>query len=365
MSLKKVIYYPDFEPSKFWFRSHLLFYDRIHSIIPDEYKEYKQAAYISEIVNVIPGSFKKMDPTNSDKSLDNVNLELLRNSFKIIKENPEKYPPNYEISIKKKFGVYGGATLFHHGKMSEQILELMNDFNFIYIDTNEIQKNGINLRGFSVVNKYAADLIVSHIADNMGQRSHINTITQNPLDFSLNSLNNLPIIRSSDVKTTLATSIITGIIPQNIEGLSAEQYHEIREQYKDVRKAFHETSINLSNLNDLGEFDNFNAFQKEITDISNVYVNEVNILKKSLLDYKIKQFIPVLLGGVGVISGGIVGWPIGTGVELASVMITPYIVDGMNNRETESKKIQRRIASLQNDIEIQENIRGLLKSGWY
>jgi hypothetical protein len=366
MPTNKVLYYPDMEPSKFWFRSHLLFYDRIYSVIPNEL-DYRPSACISELLELDQNFFKPVAPLNTDKSLNRVNFQLFDAAFATIKSNPDRYPEEFSFEVTDSgINILGGATFLHDEKMSRNMVSLLKKHNFVHIDSDVFRRHsGINLEDFSVVNLYAANLIVSHIADNIGNRLSLPTITEKSLEFSINSLNSWSIKNDLKLKNTLASSIIQGIIPENITELSAEQFLGIREEYSDVRKSFNSLTNDLETYYDRIDSETINDIQTEIEVMSNDFINEVETIKRTLPSENIKEFISIFFGTAGVICSNYFPEPIRTAGSIASVILSPVISDKFAPIETEISKIQRRIGSLQDTIEWEGNLRQLLKRNWY
>jgi hypothetical protein len=365
MPINKVLYYPDFEPSRFWFRSHLLFYDKIQSVIPERH-DYRPSLNISDILDLKPDFFKSLSPTKSDKKFNQINVELFDDAFATIKNNPTKYPPNFNLDILNngKMEISGGAVFFHDDKLSERMYALLKKYEFIHIESDEFRRDGLDLGDFSVVNRYAADLIVSQIADKMGKRIGLNTITNYPLAFSVNSLNQLHIRGKKQKRTVLTSTIIQCVIPQNIENLSPDQFLNIREEYSDVRKSLQHTTKELAKKESFAECENEDQLRKEIDAISRDFVDNVSALKNTISPELVNRFIPILFGAAGVVCSNFFDEPIRIGGGLASVILTG-LSDQFTISEPDDVHIQRRIGTLQNDIEWQSNMRQLLKSGWY
>jgi hypothetical protein len=366
MPLNKILFYPDFEPSKLWFRSHLLFYDTIHSVIPQELR-YKPTSEISDIIKRLPHSFEPIKPLDSDKKFDKFNEKLFDSAFNKIKKNSKKYPNEFQIKIHPdKWKITGNAVFFHNKKMSEEMYDLLEKHHLIHIGSQEFNSiSGIDLKDFSVVNRYASDIILSHIADNMAKRLHVNSITNNPFAFSVNSLNPIPIQKDSQKKGLLTSAIIRCIIPEKVEELSTDQFLEIRDEYSDVRESIHEISKKLAEFNDLGEINDNRLLENEINDISNEFSKQVNTLENSVSPDIVKKFVPIFFGATGIICGDYFNEPMRTGGRMASIVLSQIISDRIAIPETEKAKFQRRISSLQHEINWQSDLRRLLKSGWY
>lgn len=366
MPINKILFYPDFEPSKLWFRSHLLFYDTIQSVIPEKL-QYKPTSEISDIIKRLPHSFEPITPLDSDKKFDTINEKLFDSAFDRIERNPKKYPNEFQIKIHPdKWEIAGNAVFFHNKKMSEEMYDLLEKHHLLNIDSNELKSfSGIDLKDFSVVNRYAADLIISHIADNMAKRLHINTITNNPFAFSVNSINPIPIQRNSQKKGLLTSTIIRCIIPEKVEDLSTDQFLEIREEYSDIRESIHNISKNLAEFNDLGEINDNRLLQKEINNISNEFSIQVAALKNSVSPNTVKKFVPIFFGTTSIMFGDCLNEPIRTGGRLALIVLSQIMSDRITIPEPEQVKFQRRISSLQKEINWQSDLRRLLKSGWY
>lgn len=366
MPLNKILYYPDFEPSKKWFRSHLLFYDTIHSVVPEELN-YKPSDQISDITERLPKSFEPIAPQNSDKKLNRFNIKVFDSAFSRIEKNPKKFPNEFKIEIHPdNLEISGNAVFFHDRKMSEEMYDLLERHHLLNLDSREFQGfGGIDLKNYSVVNRYAADLILSHIADKMATRYHISTITGNPFAYSVNTLNSLPPLRESQKRGQLTSIIIRCIIPEKIEELSANQFLQVREEYSDIRETIHVISKNLAELHNLKEIQDHQTLQNEIEYISSDFTKQIATLKKSLSPTIMKKFVPIFFGTTGIVCSDCFGEPIRTGGRLASIALSQIMSDQISIPEPELVQFQRRISSLQHEINWQSDMRRLLKTGWY
>jgi hypothetical protein len=366
MPLNKILYYPDFEPSKVWFRSHLLFYDTIHSVVPEELN-YKSSEQISDITERLPTSFEPIAPQNSDKKLNRFNIKVFDSAFTRIEKNPKKFPNEFKIEIHPdKCEILGNAVFFHDRKMSEEMYDLLERHHFLNIDSRKFQEfSGIDLKDYSVVNRYAADLILSHIADKMATRHHISTITGNPFAYSVNTLNLLPPPRESQKRGLLISTIIRCIIPEKIEELSTYQFLQVREEYSEIWEAIHVISKNLAELHNLEEIQNHQILQNEIEYISSDFTKQVASLEKSLSPTIVKKFVPIFFGSTGIICSDYFGEPIRTGGRVAAIALSQIISDQISIPEPELVQFQRRISILQHEINWHSDMRRLLKTGWY
>jgi len=364
--LNKILYYPDFEPSKGWFRSHLLFYDTIHSVVPKELN-YKPSDQISDITERLPKSFEPIAPQNSDKKLNRFNTKVFDSAFTRIEKNQKKFPNEFKIEIyPENWEISGSAVFFHDRKMSEEMYDLLERHHLLNIDSRDFQGlSGIDLKNYSVVNRYAADLILSYIAENIAKRNHISTITENPFAYSVNTLNSLPPLRDSQKRGLLTSTIIRCIIPEKIEELSTDQFLQIREEYSDIRESIHRISKNLAELHSLDEIQNHQTLQNEVDYISTDFTRQVATLKKSLSPTIAKKFVPIFFGTTGIICSEYFGEPIRTGGQVAAIALSQIVPDQIPFPEPELVQFQRRISSLQHEINWQSDMRRLLKNGWY
>lgn len=247
MATFEALYYPSFEPSAKWLRSFLLFFDKVNSIVPDD-ANFTPSRPIAEIIDSVPNAFGTISPRKEDIVVDDVNLSRMRKAFKVIKSlryNSEV--KRIEITVGEEGVRIAGQVFLHDSKMSQSVRDLLKEFELIDPDLEPLAES-IGVRDFTLVDETAGDLIVSHVADNIGRRYGLNTITDRRLDFIVTALNAMESKSILEPESLLACSIINVLIPQEIQNISTNQYKQIRDAYSDIRVLFQRVVIELASV---------------------------------------------------------------------------------------------------------------------
>jgi hypothetical protein len=249
MSKFPVLYYPTFEPPVDWLQSYLLFFDEVRTIVPADVK-FKPSDNMSRVVELMPEAFSTVAPEPDDILVDDVNVARLEKAFREIAAR-EANLEHEEITI--EIGDEGlqivGYVFQHHSKTSESIRELLAEYKLARTEFADLYgKPGEYL----VVKEAASNLLLSHIADKIGRRCALATVTDQQIDFTLNAFNAMEVTANEHAASKLASAIIEMEIPYEIfEGVEPRRYKEIREFYGELREPFHNTLAQLTQLHRL------------------------------------------------------------------------------------------------------------------
>jgi hypothetical protein len=362
MSNFEVLYYPNFEPSKKWIRSYLLFFDTVCSIIPND-DEIELSENTLELLDEIPNAFRPISPSKRDIQIKNLNYERLHKAFEQI-SNTEKNSISKNISSNVTIDnsceiKYNGMSLLHNQKVSHGVFSLLNKFDFIS-DNSEKTCDSSTLNNFYVVDKRAADLIVSLVADNIANSQGLNTITDQSLSFTINSLNSFRYGSIGDTRSLLSYSLTNQVVPKNIESLSIEDYVQVHDKYKKIHEPFQEVLSNLNTLHRLEDVSDYSMLEKKINEITYNFDLELEELKKSRTMSNIRKWAPIGLGGLAVISDYIGNIEASACIGTASVIMQVSNIKLDSSPESSRTHVQRMIGNLQNDIISKSQIKALI-----
>lgn len=357
----EALYYPKFEPPVNWLRSFLLFFDKIRSIVPKD-ANFRPSQGVLEITDLIPNAFETISPDEKDIEIDNLNFSRLRKAFEMIKKEQPKAQRN-KIKIKIDSGGINiaGYTFLHDAKMTDKVRSLLKEFNLMKPKLNK-EVEYLELKHFSVVDEQAGNLIVSHIADRIGRRYGWNTVSDQPIDFIVNSLNSFSYEAIKEPRTMLACSIVNCEIPNEVIHVTPTKYVEIRNAYSDIRESFHRVVTQLNNLYRLEMIKDKEILQNRVIEITREFSSEVEKYRKSTSGRMVKRWSPIGIGSLATLAGAIFA---DKSVAIASALVSILIqtVQELTNlRETESNqsKVQRLIGNMRKDIIRASEIRKLI-----
>lgn len=349
----EALYYPYFEPPARWLRKHLLVFDTIRTIVPEN-ADHRFSKEVINIGELLSGAFETLPPTDRDKesAYSDFNFERLDKAFEIIAHNSNDASEKLKIIIDKRDGSMKIADhcSLHNDKVTDRIETLLRKYHLINDKgTHLIQDLGT--KNFSVVNEMAGDLIMSVLADKMGTNRGWYTVTNKAIDFTVNSLNSFQDWRFPDSQGLLINSILKYEIPAEIELLPIDKYKEIRDAFADLRTPFHNLIINLSNLYRLGKIMDTQILEGKIKEITKEFDREVLKFKKSVFIRNIKSWQNVLLQGLASITSIYADDPLSKACIETSKLAIKSIEKIEIRKDPDTVKLQRFFADTQNVIE--------------
>ncbi len=352
----ELLYYPRFEPPLGFLKTHLLFSEKIHSIIPKNIKP-KFSDKAQEFFELMPDTFDSIPPIYDDKVLNNVNLKRIRFFFDKFSK-PVKYPKDIKLTIgdlQNADAVFGNTTFsgyspLYNQKLNPEIRELLDEYNLIDYDITDIAMD-LESGDYCMVEENASNLVVSHIADKMGNRTGLSTITNNQTDYTVSTLNSLEAIKKVDATEGLLSSLIINMqIPSEIHNISNQKYRNIRNAYSDIREPFRELITDLNNIYRLNSILDEKSLLEKIETIVKKFNLESEKFNKTRFIRQIKDWTIFGIGSLGVL-GACLAENQNAKVALAMLSIT---VTGINQfcnyYESDKEKIHRLISGMQGDI---------------
>jgi hypothetical protein len=356
----EVLYYPNFEPSQRWIRSHLLFFDTVKSIIPED-DEIELSDDILELQDEIPNSFNPFTPRKKDIKINDLNIEILRKAFAEIRRDSQNtisdkvtidYSSN-KISIPRR-------AFLHNDKISSNVFDLLNQFDLIERNSQEVC-DLVGAKNFHVVDKRAFDLIISLVADNIANSYGFNTITDQSLSFTVNCLNSFDYNALGDSRSLLSYSLINCVIPQEIEKLSIEDYAIIHDEYIKIHEPFQEVVSNLDRLCRLENVNEYSILEEKVNEITLQFDSEIEELKKSGILAKVKRWGSIVIGGAAVASSAGGHPEISLSIKTGSLIMQSHrLLKPSIKPQFDRTPIQRMIGNLQKDILKQSQIEALV-----
>lgn len=325
----EVLYYPNYEPPIKWFRSFLLFYDSIRTVVPSD-AEYVPSQEISIILDKIPSAITRVAPSKNDILIDNMNLEVLHNAFKIIAEKRNtKGIVQHETSPKLVMDRYGrfsgGYTSLHESKISYKVHNLLKKFQLIEPEITKLVK-GIDstFQNYSIVDQNASNLILSNISAKIATRYGLPSITDTELDFAVNAISSFDYrVSTLKAKACLAKAIISLEIPKEISDLFVKQYIDIRNAYAEVREPFQSLITNLCTTHNLSDISDMKILREKTQCLANNVNIQVSKIRNSQVGRNIRGWTPIYIGGLIDIVGEVVGFS--PEIKIAARMATTTI----------------------------------------
>jgi hypothetical protein len=229
-------------------------------------------------------------------------LAALRKSFSAIANRP---------NIKKVTGTYyapsddwdehtlelTGIAKIHGAKISDIVFNMLEEFALIHGKADD---------GSFYVNEYAADLIVSFLAQRMARRIPMRTITDIESSFLLSTACDVIENSELDRNAILASLVLKIHIPTKIGDLAISEFAEIRKRYEPLRELFPTYLRDLSDTYQLTQIQDTRTFIARLEDIAGSIVREIENIKKADTGYALGRWLPLGLGSLVSIGAAVV-----------------------------------------------------------
>ncbi len=229
------IYHPSYLPKENWAKLQLLFWDKIYRIVPYPMNNKYGDSKIEEIFKIDPKWLPAISPDGSDLQYFNDHQTSIQKAFDQIKA-----VANGEFNELDSFGVHpmkAPAWLFAYLEKLK-LAKLSNNNDDEYTTEHHL------------IHPYAGELILSCLSDSIAHRRAINSITDREYNYCLTAANNINNNRNhkqiEPIESSLAFTIFEITIPNGIEKLSFQDVIKLRNDYHDLRSAFHKTMLNFS-----------------------------------------------------------------------------------------------------------------------
>lgn len=291
----KVLYHPRFEPSFPWLRSSLLVYDGVCSIVPTGAR-YVQSDLIKRHLDIFPGSFETIPPEPLEIGQEYFVLLALRNALQRLKKPARRLPASGERFRFKQDpeGFFedeleiSGIVKLHEFKIAYFVYEMLRDNGLIYGHSDD---------GFAYVDRDAAALIVSYIAQRMSGRLGIRTITDEESFFYLSTAcNAVEAGDPMDGRGVLASSVLRFHIPDCIGEIDADKYMELRNRYEVLREDF---PLYLRDLGELIDIDDIHSVPDLVARIDKLVQKmnqDIAAIKRSQVGASVRRWLPIGIG---------------------------------------------------------------------
>ena len=281
MNAYSLLYYPGFHPDAIWLRRVFLLADNLTRIVPIDVQTGDPDNLLA-LQDCIPGCLQSISPEAHDVAIEEHDMPRLAKAFAFLaRSHPERL--NKRVEIKMVISQIGslsvlGYVFLHHAKVSPAIHEELR--------RNKLIVDGFDglLEGFLVVDQNASNLILSSIAENISRRIGLDAITDEPIPFALNALNNLGVkqaIVSGAAEGALLSSLASVLIPLEVATLSPRDYRNLREAYGSMRMAFKELTAELTRINRLNRIEDPKFLRDQVKITATEFFKEYQAFRKS------------------------------------------------------------------------------------
>jgi hypothetical protein len=221
-----------------------------------------------------------------------------------------------QISQTGSISIFGHVFL-HSSKVSPAIHKELRRNKLIIKELETLP----GAEGFLVVDEDASDLILSGIAGNISRRTGFDAITDKPIPFALNALNNLGVAQapaSNPVEGALLASLASILIPSEVATLRPSHYRNLRESFGSIRIAFKELTAELTRINRLNRIQDPQFLRDKVQVTAGEFFKEYRAFRRSRYARAFKKWVPMYVGGLLSMVMTVVAPPVALGIAGAS-----------------------------------------------
>lgn len=237
-----LLYYPDFYPDPTWLRSILLLTEGITRIVPRDVV-LDDPESLREIAGDL-GALTKIAPTENHLSPFGNSFEWLNRALALIGRGSclnKEGGVRISISPSGSSVEFRDRVLLYDGKVSDIVRCLLEQNGLIDHAAQRLSDNLCGREGAIIVRKEAANAVLSFIADSIARDLGYTTITNEPLDFAMNSLTGFEVPIHAPAGASegmLASAFASVLVPREVGQIRFSDYKLLRQYSSDLRVAF-------------------------------------------------------------------------------------------------------------------------------
>lgn len=353
MAQHNLLYYPSYVPSPAWLKLQLLFWDSVYRIVPKPMQTQYGDDFIEATFGIDPKWAPALSPEDSDLYYFEQHQSSIQRAFEQISSTSKlQYLPS-DLA----YGV-------HPGKSLEWVFDSLSKLGLsskVPIEHPELMDKHY------MVHPEAGKLILSCLASNLARRRNFAPITDQESQFFLTAANevnrNLADRPSSSITASLGLTILHTLVPSNLDQLSFHDVISLRDDYGDLRKAFHEVVSKLSDKFGLEDIIDRQQADLMIQECVHEYLNEYerfnSVTKRSIrvvTDWRTQSF-GSFLGMLGTYLAG--GRTAGIVVGLGAASLTLANQLFSNKEKSDLEKSFHFIQQLNSEINASNNLVGI------
>ena len=282
----RCVSYPDFEPNHTWLRQMLLFVDEVYRIVPVDHP-LKDSDDLRRLIELTDGAVRTCEPTpyieiNKEqaqtfgKALEQPNFINTANSKEM----------TFTISPDGTFAAPGWGFL-HVAKIGPEVDRELRSRKMLR--PSPLQDY------WQMVPRGVENLVLGMLADQVAQKRGFDAVTDQPLAFALNSLNQCSDTSSPLIEGIIASTVASVHVPKDIGLLSVEEYVELRKRHADVRSEFAKMVRELKDGQRMNQGMSPIDFRDKLDGIVEHVGSEVKRFRDSKAASKFNEWVPFTL----------------------------------------------------------------------
>lgn len=261
-----LLYYPDFYPDAAWLRAVLLLNDEVCRIVPSDVK-LDDPEPLRQIEGEL-GALTRISPENVHTEPYATSAEWLDRTFGIIARDLRSGADSRQVrmSISGPNVEFPGNVFVYDQKLSSRMREMLIEHGLVDPKLQSLVGALHGERGL-LIPAAAANAILSFIADTIARDKGFIAITNQSLDFAMNTLLglNIPARPPSGADEGILAGVFASIlIPKEIGAIPFADYKILRDRSADVRIAFAKFVQECSRTGGLHRIESATTLQKRI-----------------------------------------------------------------------------------------------------
>ena len=352
MTKVRTLYHPKFEPRESWLRSMLLFYDTVHSIVPQD-AGYTPSPGVAALQERVQNAFVPLVPEQEDVRYDWPDYKALTAVLSNLSERGGK-EARVSARLDKAQAVpsidLGGTVRVHHDKLALMLADDLVDFGLAE-RTNDPKWLSVDRR--------VADLVLSMLAERMAMNrpGAIYTSSDQETSFAVAAKSKLTNSRVWKGEATLASAILTAVIPGDIVDITLDRYLEIRKRYEDKREAFRLAMHELQTLYFEASFETPSEFYKELEEVVGKFDRQMQSLREQRFARRVRRWATIAIGGIVSVAAAAIADPTFTIAATAASLTIDVLknAQGEQFRGTNVAQAQAILVDLERDLRWNRN----------
>jgi hypothetical protein len=362
-----LLYYPDFYPDARWLRAVLLLNDEVSRIVPKDV-ELDDPEPLREIAGEL-GALSKISPEGVHTEPYASSAEWLERALGIIAEELSSQTDSRKIRITISGGRVGfsGHVFLYDQKLSHRVREMLLQHRLLDPKLQHLARELHGEMGGVIIPAAAANVILSFIADSIARERGLTAITDQTLEFAMNTLLGLdvPVRPPSGADEGILAGVLARIlIPKEIGEIRFSDYKILRERTADLRTAFGDFTRECSQASRLYRIGSTAYLQKRIHERANAVSEEFRKFQTGAATSLrfVRDWWPITIGGVLALAKDVVSpeWALLFGAAGQVVKIVHEATTSSPNRNKE--RVFNLAAELGDDIRALPRISQLIGS---
>lgn len=349
----RVLYYPDFTPDPTWLRQVLLLSDGVVRIVPSDVDPHDPDA-VEELTEEISGCLSTMVPTAADIAIEHGEEDRLARVFALLGKATSQPPSSLNIRISDgKLGI-AGHVFVHDSKLSDFVRSQLRDNGLVLEAAAKLAP-----QDFLVVHEGASNIILAGLAARIAARTGLDTITEKPLPFVFSALKGVPgrSVIDGAAEGALLSAIAEMAIPTAVASMEPHQYHEVRDSYGNIRRAFKALTSEWARLHRLTRLTDPGELSARVESLAQDFDRQYREYRASQFARTFKSLTPLCVGGVLTVASAVVAPAVAPGIAIGSVVVT--VIEKLLSAREDSpdERVFSMLSGLRREIVAQSGIR--------